>query len=263
MESDEYRRIAEAEEAHWWYVAMRRILQTLAGDELPERAGRFLDAGCGPGGNAVWMAERGEVFGVDVMPEAIEFASVNHPSLKLTRATVEALPFADESFDAVQSITMLYHEGVKDEKRALREYLRVLRPRGVALIAEPAFNLLRRDHDRVVHGARRYRRQALARLAADAGFEIERSTYAYSYLFPVALALATTDRMKRSRGNVDDAQSDLERGQTGAAVFTRLAAAESAWLKRGFRIPFGVSTIVIARRPLRAAYGSLCTSTSG
>lgn len=245
MESDEYQRIAEVEEAHWWYVAMRQIAETLTADLIPTADGMFLDAGCGPGGNAQWLATRGSVFGIDVMPEAIDFASDNHPGLKLARATVEAVPFRDKSFDLIQSITVLSHQAVSDELAALAEYHRVTKPGGIVVIAEPAFSVLRRGHDRVVHVARRYTRRSLARLAATAGFEVVRTTYAYSYLFPATFILAMYDRIRPSPAG----RSDLERGNAGAKMFRGAARAEIGWLRRGLRVPFGVTAIVIARRP--------------
>lgn len=242
MESEEYRRIAVAEEQHWWYVAMREAIEVLAGDLMPHSDGRFLDAGCGPGGNGIWMQPRGTVFGIDVMAEAIEFATENHKGLRLAQASVDALPFRDESFDALQSITIITHDAVPDPARALAEYHRVLRPGGVAVIVEPAFSVLRREHDRVVHAVRRYRRSSLGELARGVGFDVARSTYVYSFLYPVAFALAMADRMKRRSHD----KSDLERGEAGTAVFNRLALAEQRWMRAGRNIPFGVSVAVVA-----------------
>lgn len=224
---------------------MREAIETLAGDLIPGEGGRFLDAGCGPGGNGIWMQARGTVFGIDVMREAIEFASENHPGLTLAQASVDALPFADNSFDALQSITIITHEAVPDPVRALTEYRRVLKAGGVAVIVEPAFSILRREHDRVVHAVRRFRRHSLAVLAEQAGFEVTRSTYLYSFLYPVALALALADRVKRPSRD----RSDLERGEAGAKIFNRLARSEQAWMRAGRNIPFGVSAAVVARKP--------------
>jgi SAM-dependent methyltransferase len=50
--------------------------------------------------------------------------------------TVEALPFDDASFDLVTCQTVLIH--VPDVPRVLREFLRVLRPGGRVLLAEPS-----------------------------------------------------------------------------------------------------------------------------
>ena len=50
-------------------------------------------------------------------------------------ADIEALPFADDSFDAILCVHVLEH--VADDRAALRELRRVLRPRGWAVIQVP------------------------------------------------------------------------------------------------------------------------------
>ena len=44
MEVDEYRRMAEMEDSHWWYTATRRLLAQELRPYLLQ-GGRFLDAG--------------------------------------------------------------------------------------------------------------------------------------------------------------------------------------------------------------------------
>src|SRR5882724_3685769 len=136
---------------------MRRLcaglLDSLA---LPPRA-RILDAGCGTGGNAELFARYGRVWGLDVSPLATRWSRARLPG-RIVEGSVEALPFAAESFDLVASLEVLYHARVEDEVRALREARRVLSPGGTVLLRLPAFPGLLRRHDRRVHTRRRYRR---------------------------------------------------------------------------------------------------------
>ena len=69
---------------------------------------RILDAGCGPGGNGAWLAEHGDVVGVDLSPDALAFVRARRPETRPVRGDLEALPFADASFDVVVGITVLY-----------------------------------------------------------------------------------------------------------------------------------------------------------
>lgn len=57
------------------------------------------------------------------------------PGRAMRRADITALPFADASFDAVLCVDVLEHIG--DDRRALRELHRVLRPGGWALLRVP------------------------------------------------------------------------------------------------------------------------------
>jgi len=158
---------------------------------------------------------------------------------------IASLEFGDDSFDIVLVITVLAL--VQDDQRAVREIARVLRPGGAAFLIEPASPRLRRDHDAVTRILRRYRLKQLAGLAREAGLEVRRATYAYSFLLPVALALAAWHSMKPA-GRRD--HSDLERDRLGW-LFGRLAAAERRWISRR-DMPLGLSAIVVAERPAAA-----------
>jgi SAM-dependent methyltransferase len=96
---------------------------------LPEVKGkRVLDAGCGPGVYAEWLADHGaQVVALDVSPKMIEFAKKRMG----TRATVlqadmdQPLTFLqDESFDIVLSALALDY--VQDWAGVFREFFRVL-----------------------------------------------------------------------------------------------------------------------------------------
>src|SRR5215208_8526402 len=98
------------EERHWWYIGMRRIAEELLkrfyrpASERPE----VLDAGCGSGGTTAWLSRWGRVTGIDLATEALDRAQ-RRGIKRLLRASVEALPFAADSFDLVTSFDVLYH----------------------------------------------------------------------------------------------------------------------------------------------------------
>jgi SAM-dependent methyltransferase len=245
MEVEEYARIAAAEDEHWWYRNTRALMADLLRPWLHNGL-RILDAGCGPGGNGAWLARHGRVVGVDLASEALEFVHARRPATTPVQAGADRLPFDAEAFDLAVAITLLY--AVSDDRAAVRELARVLRPGGAVLLFEPAFASLRRGHDVAVHGRRRYRRQELADLAERAGLRVLRSTYAYSFLAPPAALLALRER-RGSRAGRDshlDSQSDVERRALDR-VFAPLARAERAWLAR-HDVPVGTSAVVVATR---------------
>jgi ubiquinone/menaquinone biosynthesis C-methylase UbiE len=238
----EYLRIASAEDSHWWYRGTRSLIRQLLEAEL--RPGmRVLDAGCGPGGNSAWLTPENQVVGVDISPDAVRLARERHPGMEVRQADIVALPFEEAEFDLALVITVLAL--VDDDSLAVREVSRVLRPGGATFLIEPASPRLRRDHDAVTHIRRRYTLARLSELAEAAGLTVSRATYAYSFLLPAAAALALWHRMKPSR-RAD--HSDLERDRLGW-LFGRLAAGERRIL-RSADIPFGLSAVVVAQRPV-------------
>jgi SAM-dependent methyltransferase len=103
-----------------------RVLIVSAVAEL--RPERVLEVGCGWGELAVWIGDEtgAEVTAVDLSPRMVELAAEAGVTAQL--ADVQALPFADGSFDVAVAAWMLYH--VPDRERAIVELARVLRPGG-------------------------------------------------------------------------------------------------------------------------------------
>jgi ubiquinone/menaquinone biosynthesis C-methylase UbiE len=121
----------------------------------------LLDVGCGDGGVSRLLRERvAEVVGVDVevSPELREA-----PGLRFQVANGEDLPFPDASFDVVHSKDSLHH--MERPERALREYRRVLRTGGTALVVEAnRFNPSLFLQMTLVRGHRHFRRSHFERL---------------------------------------------------------------------------------------------------
>lgn len=98
---------------------------------------RVLDVACGTGVLARAVAERvgpaGEVIGLDINEGMLAVARRLAPQIEWRSGPAEALPFEDNSFDAVVSqFALMFFE---DRRAALAEMWRVLRPGGHLAIA--------------------------------------------------------------------------------------------------------------------------------
>src|ERR1700757_2241567 len=110
-----------------------RVIQALGID----RSDHILDLGCGHGRSLIELAVRasmGHVVGADPPELMVEIAAQrNRALIKAERveavlASVESLPFPDESFDKVLCVHVLYFW--KDLDASILEVVRVLKPGG-------------------------------------------------------------------------------------------------------------------------------------
>jgi SAM-dependent methyltransferase len=96
-----------------------------------------LEAGCGIGTDAMRFARAGARYiGVDFSPTALELARRRFAMAQMPGSFVEAsitdLPVPDGSVDLVYSNGVIHH--IPETDRAVREFHRILRPGGTALV---------------------------------------------------------------------------------------------------------------------------------
>ena len=112
---------------------MGRVTSRLVGPLLEaagvQQGSRVLDVATGPGYAAAAAADLGaSVVGVDMAPAMVELARRLHPTVEFRVAQAEALPFEDDSFDAVISNFVAPH--LSRPELAVAELVRVLRGGG-------------------------------------------------------------------------------------------------------------------------------------
>jgi SAM-dependent methyltransferase len=239
VNKEEYARMFEAEERQWWYAGMRAISFALFDRALP-RDGHpvFLDAGCGTGVNLEHLATRGHAVGVDLSEDAVAFCRSR--GVAAARGSVLALPFRDGAFDGATSFDVLYHRWVTDDRAAVREMVRVLKPGGLLLVRVPALSLLWGAHDEAVHSRHRYTKGELVELLKGEGLAVLQATYGNFFLFPVLLLRRSLDRlMGREGSDVGFLPAPLE------WLFRALLQTE-ARLVRFVALPIGASVFVLA-----------------
>ena len=242
MDADEYRRMAEAGNRHWWYASTRSLLEQLVGDRLDRSVDAlYLDAGGGTGATGGWLTQIAPTVLADYEPMALDVARGDFPAYRPVQADLNTLPFGDGVFSAVLCVTALCHRLNPDPAAVVADFARITRPGGVVCIMEPGGKRLWRGHDEVTHTARRFAVGELREMAQRAGLSVLRATGAYSFLVPPAAVLGVLERGK--------SKSDVGRNESGlGGVLGLLAGAERRLLARR-DLPFGLSAIVVARKP--------------
>lgn len=96
-------------------------------------ATRLLDAGCGAGLLGLLASLRGaQVTTLDASPALLSIARQRLPGSDVREGDLEALPFADASFDAVAAVNSLFY--AEDMRTAMSELVRVVRPGGRVMV---------------------------------------------------------------------------------------------------------------------------------
>jgi len=243
MKEHTYPIMFRIEQSHWWYTGRRKILASFIEDIcrcVTDRRPRILDVGCGTGANLLMLSKFGDAEGVDVSEDALAFCRERGlENVKLGAA--EQLPYEDGTFDLVTALDVVEH--LDDDLAGLREMRRVLRPGGRVLLFVPTFMFLWGLQDDVSNHRRRYRMPELGRVLEQAGFEIERTTYANITFFMPILAMR---KLMRLTGIKAESENNINVSAFNG-MLGRMLGAESFLLKY-INIPFGVSGLCVARK---------------
>ena len=111
----------------------------------PEPGMRILDLGCGSGVIADYLASRGaETVGVDVNPQAIQFASANftRSNLSFQLGLVDELQFPPGCFDQIYLLEILEHLFPAQTHELLCQLRMLLRPGGRLVLTTPNYRSL-------------------------------------------------------------------------------------------------------------------------
>lgn len=246
MNARELHCLRQAEDRLWWYDILHGLASGALDARLPPRA-YALDAGCGTGGMIATHQKKRphcEWAGVDASEIAVRHCQERRLE-RVCRAPVEQLPFADEVFDAVLSLDVLYHQNV-DEEAAMKEMRRVLKSGGILVINLPAFECLRGRHDIAVCGIRRYTRSQVRALLEGHSLQVEMIHYWNSWLF---LPLLLWRRLSLALpAAYEEGVSDLSLTPSWLNRFLKLAGRVDALLGRALQLPFGTSVFAVARK---------------
>jgi SAM-dependent methyltransferase len=241
---------ARAEQQHFWFRGLRRfvrplVAQAVAGDADPQ----ILDCGCGTGTNLGVLAAYGQARGVDRAWAGVRRARA--AGRQVGQATVTHLPFPDARFHLVTSFDVLYCLEEADERAAVSEMFRVLRPGGRVLINVAAMPILTGNHSVLAHEVRRYRASGLRALLERAGFSVERLTYTNTAMLPILVPLRLLQRgVGLAREEDDDATREMQVPPALLNMLLDRVLALEAAVVRHIDLPCGSSLLALARKPV-------------
>ena len=260
MDAAEYANLEKVEREHWYYAGKRELvgwwLRRCAG---LTRETVLADCGAGTGRLALELAGECQVRVVDDHRESLAILRERFAADQVREGSCTNLPFGADSVDCVTALDVLEH--VERDAAAVREFHRVLRPGGVAVITVPASMALWSDWDVALHHFRRYDRASLVALFPAADWKLEHVNYTNFAVFP-AVWLVRSWRKWTSVAPLPAATGPVF-GRADRPTKVRRAedALPPRWLNRLLQFvfvrtgrvsavpfPFGVSLLLVARK---------------
>ena len=125
-----------------------------------------------------------DITAIDIDEKPLKVLKKNLPSVRVKQASADKLPFKNESFDVVTMWAVIEHIPVGYELATLREINRVLKKGGLLFVSTMDKNLKSNILDPAywLVGHRHYTKVQLNNMLIDAGFKMERSLVAGSYI---------------------------------------------------------------------------------
>jgi SAM-dependent methyltransferase len=245
MNPEEYTNLARIETKHWFYVGKRDIVRHWIQQFHPLRPEHILaDCGAGTGFFAVEMSPRCQVLAVDDYEDSLRLLRDRLGDARVRKGSCASLPLENNSVDILTALDVIEH--VEDDRAAVREFLRVLKPGGIAVITVPALMALWSDWDVTLRHFRRYTRKSLLAVVPD-GFVVRHVNYVNVAVLPLVWAVRKFRALKQKLGsNVSSRSEDsippefLNRWLRW--IFVKLAC------QRAVSFPAGVGLIVVLQK---------------
>ena len=239
MEKEFESRYHELEENHWWFKARRDILMNLI-EKFPKES-KILDIGCSGGALIKKLEKIGytNCTGVDISEKAIKLCKSR--GIKNCYLMDGGKISFNEKFDFIIASDVLEH--IKDDKKAVQTWKKVLAKNGRIICFVPAFSFLWSHHDAENQHYRRYERNKLLSLFKSEKIVIERLSYWNFFLFfPVAIIRLVQNNFFRG-----SYKSQLKKSPSLINSFLYyLLNFENDMLKH-FNLPIGISIFLIAK----------------
>jgi 2-polyprenyl-3-methyl-5-hydroxy-6-metoxy-1,4-benzoquinol methylase len=221
---------------HWYYCSKAAATRRLLGDA---RISRILDVGAGSGffsHHLLTHTDAREAWCVDISYPADSSATTAGKPVHYRRAI--------ETIDADLVLLMDVLEHVDDDLGLLKMYVDKVPSGSRFLMTVPAFQFLWSGHDDFLEHKRRYTLAQFETLARDAGLTVQRGTYYFGAVFPIAAAL----RLLPQSAQTHPAHSQLKRHHPLVnGVLKTLCSLELPLM--GMNRLAGLSVFVLAQKP--------------
>ena len=238
--------LAAVEDNSFWFNHRNRIIIETLRAHPP--AGPLFDIGAGGGVVSAALSRAGfQTVVVEPGTQAVKIAQrrgVEH----IIHATFDDAGFQPGSLPAVGLFDVLEH--IEDDAGVLANLNTAMATNGMLYITVPAYQWLWSDEDTRGGHFRRHTIGTLSRLIRENGFSIRFASYFFSLLPAPIWLFRTLPHLLGKRTEISANRLQQQHGgspETGTRLATSLFNWERAVVRRGGKIPFGSSIILVAQ----------------
>jgi 2-polyprenyl-3-methyl-5-hydroxy-6-metoxy-1,4-benzoquinol methylase len=247
MNEDEYKSIFKHEDSHWWYVTLHNLVR----DFLVRQRGiktqplNIIDIGCGTGKMMEISTLYGNVCGLDNSLSAVNFSKAR--GLKnIYLQDINSWSSKPGIFSTIICLDVLYHNSINSDANMLEKFYEALDEGGLCIINLPAFPILKRGHDEVVHAKKRYTKSQIMGMLKNSKFTPE----CISYRMPIIFIVIVISKLIRIiLGVSQKGESDLTNVTPIVNKFLIVIHRFENWvINNGINLPFGSSIFFVLRK---------------
>lgn len=245
MRKDLIDEMFQLEATHWWHVAKRQLILRLLNRyfKKDKKHLRHLDIGCGTGMMLKELSECRLNVGVDLSFQALLHCK-KRGLRNVTLADLrQPIPFKSESFDIITMLDVLEH--LDDDRFALKEVYRILKPKGLFILTVPAHPFLWTYWDEILGHKRRYRADSLREILKSSGYKSERFSFFYLYLLPFAIIFRVIKSLSPSGFKKQSDFIKLPKGINKFLIYLSCLETKIIEIKN---LPTGLSLICLCRK---------------
>ena len=253
MNQVEYEIMNKFEENHWWYIGLRGYLSAVFSKyaELIPQKPVVLDVGCGTGANLRHMNNffnNGNFSGFDMNSSSIKYSKSKNPDARIYEGNINNPKLSDQKYDLITILDVLCTTGFENTINGLVEITNNLKPGGLLILNDPAFQWLYGEHDRAVHTIRRYTKKDMIKICRLLGLKPLTISYRNFFLFPLVVLHRIKSKIFMPK-KTEDCRSDVRINSLMVnSFFTNIMKLENWGAKLGINFPWGSSVSLVAQK---------------
>ena len=220
---------------HFWIQGKTGLIEILFNKLNLEKNSKILDIGSGTGQDLRIINKFGNTYVVDIEQKSLDMIP-NEIVVEKKLSDICNIDYPDNFFDIVVLFDVLEH--IKDDKKAVQEIYRVLKPNGIFIFTVPAFSFLYSNHDKNLGHFRRYNKKKIKALLNNNFYFKEFNFWLFSLFLPASIQRLLNLNFVNSGKNFPKLINKF---------FVKILNFENWLIEHGLKFPMGLSIYGICK----------------